>query len=990
MKKLCLFLFLVLGSVCEAAEYALSPGEAHVWEGVVPRAKGGERVILSFLARLKGPMKIGAQYTMKLEVDGKNLGETLLDIPRIVNRRGTTFHGTPYAYFSKGLWNVVSNPEEEYIEIVYVPEDYEQIYFYELDVSDLTPGKHKFVWTNADPDKRVILIKNPSLSLRQTSETAYAALRDFTPFSAIQTPLEVDADNGKAEWKFTLPPLEGKHSVLRVRVRINCGAGWGNSQDLRMKLNGKTLTSVMSNGRPRMFNRKSDFLPGTKCCGLNTEGLYGVNHHGNADQPPSAGRFASFEGKQSFWGYLDISDCVKPSGENVLTFENLAQSKNFKLPPAFPKLIVEHCEAGYCGNSAMNTLPTNAKRSFTPGETVKKKNYELTLAGKKLGLQILCGKHRYYIDSFISYPYGGMNSLFCAGAPVLKAEKEWSPEVKRDGDAFTITAHGKYYNFTRNILCEESAIRVRDTIASLSGDVLGVVYGNTLVSVSNPKLIYKHGATRPVTPWEGNHANPAANSTMFIQMEKGGLGIFIEDDLFKLQCDYSVDGNMLDFRTRHLGFAPKASHTLEWSIHPLASGEYFDYINILRNELGINSMTIPGTLFWPDYYKRDETKKQYMINLGTEFPAIMWFDLLGAPKQERPASKIMEPSLKDAASYRKLNPDSRPVLMWQTCYTRCNSRKMPLWFSDSCMVGKNGKIHDNGRLYGAPEGEYYVTRYFTEDNSYFKYARDVIQVALDNGFEGIYFDTPNHTINYYGRFTYDRWDFCTVDLDLDKYTVVRKYADLCLISGPARTRIAKMITDRGKYIYYNNPPILKSMHGINGSVFMTEGDNDIHLARVHLTTPLAFGEHYNDRRRTQPSYGRRKTWVTAEDFMDDIRWKLKNGVLYNVYRAPLGKNDEKTISSAMDKSIILDHQYPTAFMYPITPTDLHAGWIRGKERIITILSGKFGWDNAGKVDAELRLFDRAGKNTETKNLSSSDGMFQLNVPENGMAILIRK
>ena len=73
----------------------------------------------------------------------------------------------------------------------------------------------------------------------------------------------------------------------------------------------------------------------------------------------------------------------------------------------------------------------------------------------------------------------------------------------------------------------------------------------------------------------------------------------------------------------------------------------------------------------------------------------------------------------------------------------------------------------------------------------------------------------------------------------------------------------------------------------------------------------------------------------------------------------------------------------------ITPKDLHAGWIRGKERIITIHSGTFGWEGA-PVAIELRLFDRAGRAAGVEQTTFSSGMFPVRVPEKGMAILIRK
>jgi len=46
-------------------------------------------------------------------------------------------------------------------------------------------------------------------------------------------------------------------------------------------------------------------------------------------------------------------------------------------------------------------------------------------------------------------------------------------------------------------------------------------------------------------------------------------------------------------------------------------------------------------------------------------------------------------------------------------------------------------------------------------------------------------------------------------------------------------------------------------------------------------------------------------------------------------------------------------------MFPITPMELHEGYIIGKERIVTNRSGLFGWGDNSKH--EVHVFNEEGK-----------------------------
>jgi hypothetical protein len=51
-------------------------------------------------------------------------------------------------------------------------------------------------------------------------------------------------------------------------------------------------------------------------------------------------------------------------------------------------------------------------------------------------------------------------------------------------------------------------------------------------------------------------------------------------------------------------------------------------------------------------------------------------------------------------------------------------------------------------------------------------------------------------------------------------------------------------------------------------------------------------------------------------------------------------------------------------MYPFTPVELHSGWLVGEERILTCVSGEFGW-RGEKPEVDVFVFDELGR--EVKN-----------------------
>ena len=190
---------------------------------------------------------------------------------------------------------------------------------------------------------------------------------------------------------------------------------------------------------------------------------------------------------------------------------------------------------------------------------------------------------------------------------------------------------------------------------------------------------------------------------MFVQLAQGGLGLFVEDNIFKLQCEYSVKGNLLNYTTEHLGFAPHSEYTLEWNLYPLQEGDYFDFINQVRDYLGVNNHTIPGAISWPINIKDNAVKKQYMANLGFKIPAIYWFDYDSFDPQDATTEQRLAPCFREYQKHKAFDPAMKPVFMWQNNYTRCNYKDMkePFFPADPGRFAIKTGIQKQSRPIGA-------------------------------------------------------------------------------------------------------------------------------------------------------------------------------------------------------------------------------------------------------------------------------------------------
>lgn len=823
--------------------------------------------------------------------------------------------------------------------------------------------------------------------------------------SADILPLSILANNSVREILFpAIPAREGKAVVLRLQARLNINSNWGYNNNLGLKLNGRSVLPKTEEYYGRVLNRWDARFLSKNSLVINSSGRICVLHRNNFTVPVQV--FNHIDEPQAFWYYIDVTDLISVDAGNTLLITNYALTQDFNgATEGQPEIIIGDCGLGYVDMELVNNAPLRSpsERQVAAGLEFEKGNYCLILLPEKKGFQVSANGENYFFESYFSYPYGGMNAFTCQGAGPQIIEPDWQAQIEQTDDGFKITASGQYYSMERQFICRDHAIQVKDKITNLTEGPLGMLIRNQSMSLNKPEDIYRNGLPLGEISYEGFHNDPAPNSTIFYQMENSGLGIAIEDDVYRLQCNYvlRINQDLASFTTEHFGLDAGKSYTLEWSIYPVASTDYFDFINIVRNDWQVNTTVDGGVCLSITVHFRNfnqvidsdpDLVGRYLKHLNAKIIFLYWmydtrqaWDENYSLEQEIIKWRTIADKIKAAA------PGVKVIMMYQTTTNWRLTQGQPDIYADSVLIDPDGQPKYYGTTGQEGDNQYRVFRYVSLNNSYYEKIKETVAGLMDAGLDGMYFDTPNNIQTEYGRFTYDRWDGHTVDLDLNNYTITNQYTDCALLAEEAWCDMISYITGRGGIIVFNNPPISKNVQSMPGSVFhLSEGDFPRGLVRQHLTTPVILGERHiyvNGEPSAGPGYGRRETWETEEDLMDDIRWKLLNGLLYYTYGPP----GEPYYPPALERGdivsqVVMAHQWPLTKMFPTTIMDIHRGWIRGKERIITCISGEFSWGAPEK--AILYSYNNKGKMLFSQFIRSSDeGKFNIEVPQDGMVIL---
>ncbi len=533
-----------------------------------------------------------------------------------------------------------------------------------------------------------------------------------------------------------------------------------------------------------------------------------------------------------------------------------------------------------------------------------------TALGNGGGFTIELKGDRYAIESTFSYPHGGENVLSVPGERAAGAEPDWTVRTERvDAGTYRVTAAGKHYALKRTVAHRPGRVLVKDALTNTSRAPLGIM-------LSNHVLTGQHTGLCTRTP---------ANPSVFLHKAGVGLGMTVLDDVFLEQYQTFAAGGRAGIRSNTFALDTGASYTLEWAVYLNESGDYYDFVNQVRKDAGY-CPTVEGGFAFTD--RRKSPSEDYVRARALKYASI---GCLGHPADDPSLSlegvEFVEYPKECAllkatfAETRRRYPDMK--VMFHIAHSLYTTHKPEALFGDSRVLNAAGKQTDYGgqnkayyRKYFSnervEEGYRWYIFYPTMDNSFGKVMLKAIDYMLEEiGVNGMFADGFTH--GYGGRFTYDRWDGHTAEIDPKTKTIKRKYASVNLLAQDVLVEVCRRVAARGGIVIANSYPGTRTVHREKILYCLETAAGGKVCARLHLAPSVI-------------ALGNPGKCETARDVYDDIRDKLEWGGLYFYY-------GEKAVPA---DTIVTR-------MYPITVEEIHAGTINGRERIITLRSGVYGW-----------------------------------------------
>jgi len=603
---------------------------------------------------------------------------------------------------------------------------------------------------------------------------------------------------------------------------------------------------------------------------------------------------------------------------------------------------------------------------------------------------VVAGESRWRIQSAFSQS-GAKIRWNTLGRAKEEADPAWQPAVEVVGKRkAVIRASSGSYALERSLVIEGERICVTDTLKSLAPDDVGVLVRNAIRPSGAPEQVLLGGV--PTT-----HAgNIPENPTVFIMCPKGSIGCAAEDTLSRVQFEGFSSGGEAGWSLDHLALRPAVSWTFRWTIYPLAPGrDYFDFINCVRRDwvsnyaidgpfdfgpppeicedpvrlkayLSRKRLKIAAPGHWLDYDNFDSSKGR--LETRAEYKERM--------QRVRSALKAADPEIRVVGNMEgPLVSVSVPLSrrLWDILPQEERGQYYPKLFTESqiALMGEMPILQKDSLVYG-PEGRPYYELYYrglkdnrtplvailvypAPGNGQMAFWMDQARFLMEEvGLDGIYLDGGGPVSG--ARYGYDKWDGVTVDMDPATGRIIRRYTDYMRIIGDAPCRdLFDYVLSRGGTLVANGHHYTEELQryaiariletgGAYDPLEIGEGEKPPFvggMCKGHLDSPVALGIH-------PPNLGDKGTANYARAVMKSVITHLRHGLLYYYYNAEIPETGPGS-----------GEYGPINHMFPITPVELHEGWIVGKERVISARSIDVLWrKNAHPV---VHVFDVFGR-----------------------------
>ena len=592
--------------------------------------------------------------------------------------------------------------------------------------------------------------------------------------------------------------------------------------------------------------------------------------------------------------------------------------------------------------------------------------YDLRLA-KGGGFSLTIAGEEYPFESSFSYPHGGENRLVVSRRRDLGGEKSWRVKGRKTGKTtYAVRAAGEYYSVHRQLTVHSNRVTVRDTFTNRAEGALGIIIRNHLNTRG------RDFRTSYLAGYKGvGVRREECSPSVFVAKEKLGIGIIPVDDVYVVQSELYSRRGLAGVSTDKFALAPGASYTLEWAVYPNGTGDYYDFINAFRRDEG-RIGTVEGGLDFANRAMDDRTLRltpEFVRRRNLRYATLM---CLSHPIDDPDVSiegiefmdfpKEMAVIKEKMAELHGAYPDVKG--MFHVAHSLYVTDRPDEKFRDSRVVDRDGKQavwEDADCRYISKKrqdaGWKWWIFYPTPGNSFHDALMKSADVMMDDlGCRGVF--TDGLMDGYMGKYTHDRWDGHSAEIDPDTKIIKRKMGSVLLLSQPSVVEFVRKITAKGGTVIANNCVVTRTFAREKVIINRESICPDAHLA----PTVVCLG--------TPSPYLKDSTALYR-----DVLKALNYGSLY--FLCGIG-------GQVRADAIV-------ARMYPITCEEIHSGIVKGPERIVTARTGVYGW----RASADLAFvyhYDGRGVRMPHAFVSTADSAgvrTQVDLAENESAVLQR-
>ncbi len=511
-----------------------------------------------------------------------------------------------------------------------------------------------------------------------------------------------------------------------------------------------------------------------------------------------------------------------------------------------------------------------------------------------------------------------------------------------------------YFRHSRQVTRLPEGLEVSDTFTNLTDDNLALMHRHEVL-VEGLQAVWLSGLPQPGL--SGKSAS-SQNPTTFGTTRRAGIGLLPREDVFRIHVANYALNDTLGLADNNLVLPPGKEYCARWLIVPSETPDYWRFINAARRLMNANFCIDGGFAFLRSDSITDKWSDDLLSNfLHFKDPryvcaSIGHLTVNGEPCHGTAFQQVPHDSfINSFARFRRLYPEAS-YLVYFHCFLDV-TEEGPERFADARILGADGKQAD----YGRPNLRLYLP---TESNKYGPAVEKNVDLILDEiHADGVYWDE-----HAYSRVKYhfgEPWDAVSGDIDPQTMDIVRLKSSVTLLSESWRLALAKRILARTPLIG-NGAPFTQAMVELQFPCFVETG-SITNCTHNHLYSPVALGDHLTERSELDAYH----VMLAALDY----------GCVYHWYN---------------DVLVIPTHYHLTRYMFPITPLELHEGYIIGEERIITNRSGLFGWGDSSRH--EVHVFNNEGREVEDFGAPSitRDGKTytELRIAEDWSAAIIRK